>query len=56
MTVLITINLISVLICYFIAKRRKAKVVFWVLVSLILGPLAVPFVFLAKPKDIIQQL
>ena len=56
MAVLIIINLISILVCYYVAKHRKAKVVFWVLVSLVVGPLAIPFVFLSKPKDIIQQL
>ncbi len=49
MAVLIIINLISIILCYYVAKHRKAKILFWVLVSLIVGPLAIPFVFFSKP-------
>ncbi len=49
MAVLIIVNLISIILCYFVAKHRKAKILFWVLVSLIAGPLAIPFVFFSKP-------
>lgn len=56
MAVLIIIQLISIFVCYYVARRRKAKVMFWVLVSFVVGPLAIPFVFLSKPKNIIEQL
>lgn len=37
-------------ICYFVAKHRKANVPFWVVLGATLGPLAIPFVFFARPK------
>jgi hypothetical protein len=49
MAVLLIVSLISIMVCYYIAKRRKSDVRFWVLVSLIVGPLAIPFVFFSKP-------
>ena len=52
MLVLIIINLISIPFCYYVAKNRKAKIQFWILVSLISGPLAIPFVFFSKPVDL----
>jgi hypothetical protein len=51
MVVLIIINLISMILCFFVAKHRKAKILYWLLVSLLVGPLAIPFVFLSKPVD-----
>ena len=54
MAVLIIINLISILVCYYVAKHRKAKITFWVLVSLVVGPLAIPFVFFSKPETLTE--
>jgi len=51
MAILIIVNLVSIIFCYVIAKYRKAKVIYWVLAALLVGPLAIPFVFLAKPVD-----
>lgn len=48
MAVLIIISIISIILCYFIAKCRKANTKFWVLAALIFGPLAIPFVFFSK--------
>jgi len=47
---LLLISAVSVAACYFIAKRRGAKVVFWVTLAALIGPLAIPFVFFSKPR------
>jgi hypothetical protein len=44
------INIACVILCHRIAKRRGAKPVFWAVMGALFGPLAIPFVFLAKPK------
>ena len=36
-------------ICGLIASRRKARVVYWLVMGFIFGPFALPFVFIAKP-------
>jgi hypothetical protein len=54
MTVSIALLMFSALciyICYSVAKSKKANVTFWVTMGLLFGPLAVPFVFFAKPRD-----
>jgi len=51
MAILIIVNLISIILCYYIASYRKAKVIYWVLAALLVGPFAIPFVFLSKPVD-----
>jgi predicted permease len=47
---LILVTLLSALACYFLAKSRSADRRFWALMGLFLGPLAIPFVFFAKPR------
>ncbi len=38
-------------ICYIVAKKRKLKpTTLWDIAFCLFGPLAIPFVFLAKPK------
>lgn len=44
------INIACIILCHQIAKRRGAKPVFWGVMGALLGPFAIPFVFLAKPK------
>jgi hypothetical protein len=44
------INIVCVILCHQIAKRRGAKPVFWGVMGALFGPFAIPFVFLAKPK------
>ena len=46
---LILASLLSALVCYLVAKSRSADRRFWLLMGLILGPLALPLVFFAKP-------
>lgn len=45
---LILINLLSMLICFLVARSRKADRWFWLLAGLLFGPFAVPFVFFAR--------
>jgi len=50
---LIITLLISVgcaLLCGVIAARRRARWVYWSVMGFAFGPLALPFVFMAKPK------
>jgi uncharacterized BrkB/YihY/UPF0761 family membrane protein len=46
---LIVINIACVILCYYLAKRRKADSTYWALLGALLGPLAVPFVLFSKP-------
>jgi len=43
------------LIPYFIASKRGASKNFWLVMGLIFGPLAIPFVFFAKTRDAKQE-
>ena len=47
---LIAITVISAGICYYAAKQRGLSKPFWVFMGAFLGPIALPFVFLAKSK------
>ncbi len=48
---LIIVNLLSMVICYQIAKSRKADHWYWLFASLLFGPFAIPFVFFASPNQ-----
>ena len=48
--VLFLATLASAYVCYTIAKERHADAQFWVWMGVLFGPLAIPFVFLSKPK------
>jgi hypothetical protein len=50
MFIILILNIVSVFVCYCIAKSRKAQSYFWAFMGAIFGPLAVPFVFLSKPE------
>jgi hypothetical protein len=41
-------SILCVYICYCVAKGRGAHVQFWVMMGLLLGPLAVPLVLFSK--------
>jgi len=47
--ILIALNIASIFLCHYIAKLRGAKLVFWGVLGAIIGPLAIPFAFMAKP-------
>lgn len=42
----------SMIWCHIVAKRRGLKAVFWGVMGLLFGPLAIPFVYLVKVKKI----
>lgn len=37
--------------CFAIAKSRQGDAPFWLAMGALFGPLAVPFAFLAKPRE-----
>lgn len=39
------------LLCGVIAARRRARWVYWSVMGFAFGPFALPFVFMARPKD-----
>jgi hypothetical protein len=47
---LIIVSLLSMLVCYVIARSRSANRPYWVVMGLLLGPFAIPFAFFAKSK------
>ena len=48
----VVVWIISAIICYMIAQKRGVEpTLFWNLVVVFLGPLAIPLVFLARPKS-----
>ncbi|WP_157673875.1 hypothetical protein [Cognaticolwellia beringensis] len=49
MFALLVLNLLCIFVCYSVAKSKGANTSFWAIMGAILGPLAVPFVFFAKP-------
>lgn len=38
--------------CCVVANRRGAKAFYWFLIGVLPGPLAIPFAFFSKPRDI----
>jgi cadmium resistance protein CadD (predicted permease) len=50
--VLILVSLFFAFILGYIADKRGAKVAYWALMGAILGPIAIPFAFIAKTKRV----
>ncbi len=48
--VLISLSIISMVICYLVSKHRGANTLYWITAGLFFGPLAIPFVFFSKPE------
>jgi len=48
--VLIIITLGSIVLLYLVAGKRGANKKFWVIMGMLFGPLAIPFVFFARPE------
>ena len=46
--ILFSIYLLSIVVCHFLARHRGANPVFWGVMGAIFGPLAIPFVFMAR--------
>jgi hypothetical protein len=42
--------LVPVVACHAIAKRQAGNPIYWGVMGLLLGPLAIPFALLARPK------
>lgn len=51
LAVLIIITIACAITCHYLAKKRGANPVFWSVMGIAFGPLAIPFVFLAKPVN-----
>ena len=47
---LISLSLISAVICYLVSKHRGSSTLYWITAGLLVGPLAIPFVFFSKPE------
>ncbi len=43
--------LISAFICHLVAKQKNANAIFWGVMGLMFGPLAIPFVIAVKDKS-----
>ena len=56
----VIIWVIGAMLCYYIAKARKVKInLFWSIAIVILGPFAIPLMFLAESeqkKDVDSEL
>ena len=50
MIALILLSLVSMVVCYRVANQRKANTHYWLLIALLIGPFAIPFVFFSKPQ------
>ena len=50
--ILVIVPIVSMLVCYAVAKKRNAKVVRWVILAACIGPLAIPLVFYSKPQTV----
>lgn len=48
--IMVLLSLACIVSCHFIAKKHGANPVFWGVIGAIVGPLAVPFALMAKPK------
>lgn len=48
--VIVFVTFASVVACHLIAAARGGNAVFWGVMGLLFGPLAIPFAFNAKPK------
>ena len=48
--ILLILSILSVFFCIYIAKYRGVSTRFWGIMGLLIGPLAIPFVFFSKPK------
>ena len=49
--ILLLVTVASIVFCHQVAKRRGANPVFWGVMAVIFGPLAIPFVFLSRRQQ-----
>ena len=46
----LALNIVCIVLCHRIAKRRGARPVFWGVMGALFGPFAIPFALMAKPE------
>jgi Na+/proline symporter len=49
--VLVIVMIVSAAICYYVAKNKNLNVRYWAFAGCLIGPFAIPFVFLANSKQ-----
>jgi hypothetical protein len=52
MIILVIVSIFCGAFCYLIAQKKQANPFNWLLIGLLAGPFAIPFVFFAKPAVI----
>ena len=45
------ITLVSIYICYRLAREKNRSTQTWIIIACLVGPLAIPFIVWAKPLD-----
>jgi hypothetical protein len=48
--IIITVTILSTGFCWRTAKRKRLNVQFWIIMGACFGPLAIPFVLLARSR------
>ena len=48
---LIIVIIVSVTICFYAAKKKNLNARYWAFAGCLIGPFAIPFVFLANSKQ-----
>lgn len=48
---LTVLTLVSVYICYRLAREKNRSTQSWVVIACLVGPLAIPFIYWAKPLN-----
>jgi hypothetical protein len=48
---LVALNILCIVVCHQVAVKRRADARFWGFMGLFFGPLALPFLLFAKPRD-----
>ena len=46
----LALNIVCIVLCHRIAKRRGARPVFWGVMGALFGPFAIPFALMEKPE------
>ena len=47
--VLLIVNVLSIFVCHWIARKRGLAPVFWGVMGAVFGPLAIPFAYISRP-------
>ena len=49
--IVMAMTLCSAFICFTVSKEKRLNSTFWLWMAIVFGPLAVPFIYLSKPKE-----